>query len=70
MLRVLVLALVLVAAPIGLAYFVVVFSAQLAEFGLFFIETMAKAQLTALLLLSPLILATKLFDWARRKGWI
>lgn len=68
--RVLVIALVLVAAPVSLAYFVVLFSAQLAEFGLVFVETIGKAQLVALLWLSPLILLERLITWARRRGLI
>jgi hypothetical protein len=64
------LATALVFAPIALAYLVVKFSAVLIAFGLLFVETMAKAQITALLVLAPLILADRLFIWARRKGWI
>jgi hypothetical protein len=69
-LRVLALALVLVVAPISLAFVVVKYSALLVAFGLLMVETVGKAQILALLILSPLILLDRLFVWARRKGWI
>jgi hypothetical protein len=69
-LRVLALALVLVVAPISLAFVVVKYSALLVAFGLLMVEAVGKAQIFALLVLSPLIIADRLFVWARRKGWI
>lgn len=69
-LRVLVLALVLVVAPISLTFFIVLFAKPLVAFGMAFLAIMLKAQVTALLILAPIILAVRLYEWARGHGFI
>lgn len=68
--RVLVLALILIVAPLSWSAVLVVYGAPLLELGWRYVEVIGKAQIAALLILSPIIAATKLYEWAQAKGFI
>lgn len=68
--RALLIATVLVVAPVSYTVLLSWYYPTVLDFGWFALESIAKAQLVALLVISPFILATKLYEWAKRRSLI
>jgi hypothetical protein len=68
--RALIIAAALVVAPVSYTVLLLWYSPTVLDFAWFALETLGKAQLVALLVISPIILATKLYEWAKRRGLI
>lgn len=68
--RLLLLVAALVVAPISYSVILAWYAPPIIEFGKFFIGTIAEAELWALLVVSPIIVATKLYEWLKQRGVI
>ncbi len=53
-------------APVSCTALLVIFAVPIFDFGWFLIETMAKIQLWARLIIPPIILATKAYEALKR----
>lgn len=62
--------LILVVAPLSLTWLIGLFWKPLYAFASVFLLELFKMQVAVLLFLSPIIAATKLWEWAKRRGFI